>query len=436
MQSVQFSNIFVMVYLAGTALHLCLNWWLEYISWRNRQLHGTEIPQELAGFVDEQLLIKTCGYKNARYAVWKPQFVLGVILDAGLLLSGVYPRLFLFITGLCPSLYVAMLLFFAVESLPGALLSLPFDLYEEFGIEKRFGFSTMTLKLWIIDELKGLVVSAVLGIPLGALMIWLILHAAGWWWLLIGTVFMAFSLIMSVVYPLWIAPLFNKFSALEEGELKERLSLLLDKAGFAAKGVYVMDASKRSRHSNAYFTGFGKSKRIVLYDTLVSQLTPSEIEAVLAHELGHYKHHHIIKRMCVMIPLVFASLFIAWCIVKLPLLYTGFGFVPAVQNGSVIPYWQAMGLFLESSVFSGYSVLTGVVGNYFSRRDEFQADAYAVRLCGGAEPLVTGLIKLNTENLSEITPPAVYCLFHYNHPPLLERIRAARAAADTTSHVR
>ena len=184
-----------------------------------------------------------------------------------------------------------------------------------------------------------------------------------------------------------------------------------------------MDASKRSGHSNAYFTGFGKSKRVVLYDTLIEQLTIDEIEAVLGHELGHYKHHHILKKMMFMIPGVFAALFVASLFIKLPELYIGFGF----DVGDFIPYQMMfIGVFLISLVFGEWMDLFRPILNFLSRRDEFQADAFAKKICGSGEPLCTALIKLNKENLSEIQVPKIYSVFNYNHPPLLERIAALR----------
>ena len=184
-----------------------------------------------------------------------------------------------------------------------------------------------------------------------------------------------------------------------------------------------MDASRRSGHSNAYFTGFGKAKRVVLYDTLIEQLTPEEIEAVLGHELGHYKHHHILKKMLFMIPAVFVTLFVISLLIKLPFLYEGFGFVVPQE----IPYQlMFIGTFLIALTFGNWSTLLTPIANFFSRHDEFQADAFAKQICGNGEALCTALIKLNKENLSEIQVPKIYSIFYYNHPPLLERIAALR----------
>jgi len=416
-----YSNPFVIIYIIGLILNISLDNWLEFIDYRNRVHHGTEIPPELSGKLDPGKLLRTCTYENAKYFLWIPENAVSTVLQAFLLLSGFYPWLFTELWGYFPGVYVTMILFVVIISIPETVISLPFALYGEFHIEKKFGFSTMTFRLWLADRIKGVAVSAVLGLPLMLIMLALLEHTGGWWWLPVGLVFVVFSFGISVLYPRFIAPLFNKFTPVPDGELKARLSSLMEKTGFKAEGVYMMDASKRSRHSNAYFTGFGRSKRIVLFDTLVNQLTVDEIEAVLGHELGHYKKHHILKRMLVTIPLSFISLYVASLFVTHRTLYAGFGF----ETGSaVFPHMQFIGLFLLSAVFGGYGDLTRFVGNWFSRRDEFAADAYAAQLCGSGQNLASALVKLNSENLSEITPPKIYSIFNYSHPPLLERIRA------------
>lgn|SRR5574344_1300100 len=417
----QFSNIFVILFLIGSIGSFLLNQWLEYVDFSFRRLHGREIPSELAEYVDSAVIDKTCRYEDAKYKLWVPQNILGLALSLVLVFTGFYPWLFNLFWGATNNIYLTALLFLLCGTIPSSVISLPFELYGEFGVEKKFGFSTMTFKLWLADQIKGIVVSLVLLVPLILIMIALLENASSWWWLLLGAVYVVFSLGISILYPRFIAPLFNKFTPLEEGSLKARLFSLLAKVGFKSNGVFVMDASKRSKHSNAYFTGFGKTKRIVLYDTLIKQLTEEEIEAVLGHELGHYKKHHIVKRLAVSIPLVFAALFIVSLFITHTQLYTGFGFA---ANADVFPHMQFIGIFLLSLVFGGYGDLEKLVSNYFSRRDEFQADAFSAEVCGSGKPLITSLIKLNKENLSELTPPRIYCIFNYNHPSLLQRIRA------------
>lgn len=419
-----FSNIFVIIFIIGTVFSFSLNMLLERLDFTFRKKHGREIPEILSQHVDFQTLDKTCLYEDAKYRLWIPSSILETILSLYLVFCGFYPALIEQIWTWTDNPFFAALLFLVLGGIPGALLSIPFALYSEFGIEKHFGFSNMTIRMWIADEIKGFFVNLLILTPLLLAMIALFKYTAGWWWLLLGCVYLVFSLGISIIYPIFIAPIFNKFTPLEDGELKSRLEELLKKCGFKASGLFVMDASRRSGHSNAYFTGFGKSKRVVLYDTLIEQLTIDEIEAVLGHELGHYKHHHILKKMLFMIPAVFASLFVISLLVNLPLLYKGFGFV----SGEVVPYQMMfIGIFLLSLVFGDWGILLSPIMNSLSRHDEFQADAFAKEICGTGEPLCTALVKLNKENLSEIQVPKIYSVFNYSHPPLLERIKALRA---------
>jgi STE24 endopeptidase len=416
-----FSNIFVIIFIVGTIFSFLLEMLLERIDFSFRKKHGREIPEIVSSHVDSDTLNKTCLYEDAKYRLWIPSSILETLLSFYLVFCGFYPVLIERIWTWTDNSFFAAILFLILGGVPGALLSLPFALYSEFGIEKHFGFSNMTLGMWVADEIKGFFVNMLIMIPLLLAMIGLFKYASDWWWILLGCIYFAFSIGISIIYPIFIAPIFNKFTPLEEGELKTRLEELLKKCGFKASGLFVMDASRRSGHSNAYFTGFGKSKRVVLYDTLIEQLSVDEIEAVLGHELGHYKHHHILKKMVFMIPAVFVVLFIISMLVKLPSLYSGFGFV----NVEVVPYQMMfIGIFLMSLVFGEWGILLNPIMNFLSRRDEFQADAFAKKICGTGEPLCTALIKLNKENLSEIQVPKIYSVFNYNHPPLLERIAA------------
>ena len=273
----------------------------------------------------------------------------------------------------------------------------------------------MTVKLWVQDRLKSLAVSLIVAAILLSAMTAIFEHVSAWP-IVLASVYVAFSLLMSFIYPRLIAPLFNKFTPLEEGELKSRISDFMARTGFKASGVFIMDASKRSKHSNAYFTGFGKTKRVVLFDTLVEQLSVDEVGAVLAHELGHWKKHHIVKRFAVTIPLVYAVLFAVSMLTAYEGLYSGFGFA----YDAALPYMQFIGLFLLAEVFGGY----GFIGNFFSRRDEYEADSYAKELCGSGKPLSSALIALNQENNGEVRTAKIYSAFTYSHPTLLERLRA------------
>lgn len=418
-----FSNIFVIIYIVGTAVSFLLNQALEYTDFSFRAKNGRTVPAELSGHITAEQLKKTCAYEDAKYKLWILSDITETAINIILLFSGFYPYLFNSIFAATNNIYWTVILFAFIASIPSAVVSVPFSLYQEFVIEKKFGFSKMTFKLWLADELKNILIGGIMSAVLLLIMTVLFEHATSSWWYLLGIVYILFSLGISVIYPMFIAPLFNKFTPLENGELKTRVTSFMERTGFKANGVFIMDASKRSAHSNAYFTGIGKSKRVVLYDTLVSQLTTDEIGAVLGHELGHYKKHHIVKRLCAMIPLIFAALFIVSILITRIDLYTSFGFSASPE---LLPHMKFIGLFLLGQIFSPLGIFWSLISNYFSRRDEYQADAYAKYLCGTGEYLSTALIKLNKENMSEITPPAIYCVFNYSHPTLLERMRAIK----------
>lgn len=421
-----YSNIFVIIFFAGVILHFAVIHILELADFRFRKTHASVIP-ELSEYIDSETIQKTNAYKNARYFLWLPRSVFSLAVTVTLVVSGFYVHLMNILCSYTENAYLTAAFFVVLSSVPESVIDLPFSLIREFKIEKKFGFSNMTFKMWIADEIKGMILSLVLMVPLMCAVMAVLIHMNNYWWILVSCVVLGFSLIISWIYPVLLAPVFNKFLPLEEGELKTRLEALLKKCGFKSSGIFRMDASKRSKHSNAYFTGFGKNKRIVLYDTLIEQLSADEIEAVLGHELGHYKHHHILKKMFVSVPLGFAVTFIMSLFVNSEQLFTGFGFSfdPAAA-GSASGLQIFTGIFLMSIIFSDYGIFSGLVSNFFSRRDEFQADAFSAEVCGTGDALITALIKLNRENLSQIEVPGIYSAFYYSHPPLLERIRALK----------
>ena len=392
------------------------------------------MPSELkeidaASCFDTEKLANICAYKNAKYFSWIPASIVGLAITLVLVCTGFYPWLFNVVcrvTGTPDgfgSTYFCALLFFILASIPESIIEIPFSLYDEFVIEKKFGFSKMTFKLWIIDEIKGLLVSVLLTGILMAAMIAVLVNFPNTWWILLTCVMFAFTLIMQVLYPLVIAPMFNKFNPLEEGELKTRITALMENLGFKSSGIFIMDASKRSGHSNAYFGGMGKSKRIVLYDTLVKQLTTDELEAVLGHELAHYKLHHILRKICIMLPLEFVMMFVLYKIAQSNSLYTGFGF--AIAEEMIVPL-QFIGLFLSSLVANSLTEILSPIMNFGSRKDEYAADKFSAELTKNPDALISGLIKLNSENLSELLPPKLYVIWNYSHPTLVERIKALK----------
>ncbi|MRR36667.1 M48 family peptidase, partial [bacterium] len=306
------------------------------------------------------------------------------------------------------------ILFFFACSLFLGMFDLPFDLYRTFVIEKRFSFSTITFPMWLSDLVKSVLISAVImGIFL-SVFFWLILIAPKTWWLMSWIFFVSFQMLMSWLYPVVIAPLFNKFEAIDDRDLLEKISDLAGRAGITVKGIFKMDAQKRSRHSNAYFTGIGKSKRIVLFDTLIQGHTREELLSVLAHEIGHWKKGHIRKQIIMSMTVSFVLLYGAYLAVTKSVLYTTFGF-----SGVTI----YAGLFLLSVILKPAAYLVSPLGAMISRHFERQADTYAYEQIGSAEAMVSALKQLATQNLSNLHPDPVYAWFMYSHPPLVERIR-------------
>jgi STE24 endopeptidase len=283
-------------------------------------------------------------------------------------------------------------------------------------IEERFGFNKTSVKLWLQDFAKSLVLSALIGLPFITLVIWMMGATGQWWWLWVWGVWMGFNLLALLIYPTWIAPLFNKFQPLEDPQVKERVSQLMARCGFTSKGFFVMDGSKRSAHANAYFTGFGASKRVVFYDTLLAQLSPAEVDAVLAHELGHFTHRHVIKRMVSLFAMSLAGFFALGWVSQQAWFYTGLGVVPNLGAAN-----DALALLLFMMVLPLFSAFIGPVFAQISRKHEFEADAYAVAQTS-ASALAGALLKLFEDNASTLTPDPVYVAFYYSHPPATERL--------------
>lgn len=431
---VQFSNPFVLIFIIGSFLSFFINQFLEFIDYKARIKSKGQLPEILQNIplavssFDNEKLKNICAYENAKYFSYIPSSICSLIFSLALVIFGFYPFIFdlLCIWFGFPATFgnnfLIILLFLIFTSIPEAIISLPFELYREFVVEKKFGFSSMTFKLWLSDQLKSLVLGGILLSLISLAGSFFLLKFPENWWFILAVLLISFTFIMQIIYPKFIAPLFNKFTPLPEGELKDKITEILNKTGFSNGGLFVMDASKRSGHSNAYFSGFGKTKRIVLYDTLIKSMTADELTAVLGHELGHFKLKHIIKRLCIMIPLEFVVLFILNKLSHFTRLYTGFGFSSVTpENVNAV---QFIGLFLSVSIFNGISELISPITNLGSRKDEYQADAYSAEICETSEHLITGLIKLNSENLSELFPPEIYVFWNYSHPTLVERISA------------
>ena len=311
----------------------------------------------------------------------------------------------------------------AAMMLIGGLLDMPFELYATFGLEQKFGFNRTTPALFIADMLKGLFVGALLGLPMLALVLWLMGAAGGMWWLWTWGAWTAFNLVLMVLYPTVIAPLFNKFQPLTDEALKARVQALMSRCGFAAKGLFVMDGSRRSAHGNAYFTGLGAAKRVVFYDTLLAKLDANEVEAVLAHELGHFKHKHVRKRMLTMFGLSLAGLALLGWLAAQQTFYLGLGVSPNLGVAN-----NALALLLFMLVMPEITLFASPLMAMSSRKHEFQADAYACAQADGGA-LASALLKLHEDNASTLTPDPLYVRFYYSHPPASERLAALRTVA-------
>jgi len=299
-----------------------------------------------------------------------------------------------------------------------ALLDLPFEWWRTFRIEQQFGFNRSTWRLFVADLLKGALVAVLLGLPLATLVLWIMGSTGGWWWLWAWGVWTAFNLLILVIYPTLIAPLFNKFEPLRDETLAARVQSLMQRCGFAAKGLFVMDGSRRSAHGNAYFTGLGAAKRVVFFDTLLATLTPGEVEAVLAHELGHFKRRHVLKRMVAMFAISLAGLALLGWLASRSWFYSALGVAPNLTAPN-----DALALLLFALVLPVFGFFVSPLAALLSRRHEFEADAYACAQASGAD-LASALIKLHQDNASTLTPDPVYVRFYYSHPPAGERLAA------------
>ncbi|MFN5048544.1 M48 family metallopeptidase [Roseateles sp.] len=411
------------VFAAALLLSLLTKFWLNARQVRHVMRHRGAVPAAFAATVPLAAHQKAADYTvaRARFGLLSLAFNAAVLL--GWTLLGGLDLLNSALHGLGWSPMAYQLSLLAAFALIGGLLDLPFELYSTFRIEQRFGFNRMTWKLYLADALKGLAVGALIGLPIAALILWLMGAAGPYWWAWAWGAWMGFNLLILVLYPTVIAPLFNKFEPLADENLRQRVQGLMARCGFAAKGLFVMDGSRRSAHGNAYFTGIGAAKRVVFFDTLLSRLNGAEVEAVLAHELGHFKHKHVLKRMLNMFALSLAAFALLGWLSAQPGFYLGFGVQPNLDGR--LPN-DALALLLFLLVLPVFGFFFTPLGSLLSRRDEFQADAYACAQASGAD-LASALLKLHEDNAGTLTPDPVYARFYYSHPPASERLAAIAA---------
>jgi len=406
--------VILCVYLMVTAV----GYWLRWLNYAHQKTYGHIVPPEFEGTIDPSVLGNMSAYtaENNRVAIIESvidNVVVVLFLFAGML--AVYDR---WILSLSPSFILNGILFLLILAYAQALIAIPFSLYQHFTIENRYGFNTMTFRLWITDLLKSFAISLILGsiVILAALSI--VQASPELWWLWVWVFLLCFGFFMMFISPYVIEPLFFKVEPVRAEGLEEKIRQLMEKAGLKVSRVFQMDASRRSRHSNAYFTGIGKVKRIVLFDTLIEQMTHEEILAVLAHEVGHWKKRHVLKRLVLSEVMAFCGLYLAYFLLQredLPALlgYSGLSFYARFM---IVGFLGSLLMFPLTPLFSA-----------LSRKDEREADDFAAELTGHPENMASALVKLSRENLSNLHPHPWYAAFYYSHPPMVERIKMLRS---------
>ncbi len=388
---------------------------LEWVNIKYLNENAADLPDSLKGIMDEATFNKSVEYTQAKtqFMVVNALYdavILGLILVLGIL-PFIYERLSAFLGDGIFSQALVFIISMFIISLP----TLPFSWWSAFKLEEAFGFNKSTIGLWVSDQVKGFALSIILGVPLIAGLIWIVNQMGDFWWVWAFVFFWLFQVIMLVLYPMFILPLFNKLEPLGAGELKDRLLALGDRCGFKSKTIYVMDGSKRSGHSNAFFTGFGKFRRIVLYDTLIEQMETEELEAVLAHEIGHYKCGHIPKRLCFSAFSTFLLFALVGWLMQATWIFDALSFAPEIAN-TFIPAFLIISLF--GSLFTFWF---SPIDSLWSRKQEYEADAFAREAMDGPNSLKQALRKLYKENLSNLIPHPFYSAFYYSHPTLVER---------------
>ena len=416
------SYLLTLAFAAFLLASMAVKFWLASRQIRHVARHRDTVPPAFDAVVTMAAHQKAADYTIAktRFGLLELAFSAAVLL--GWTLLGGLDAFNQWLLGWLGAGMTQQLALIAGFALIGGVAELPFTLYQTFVIEERFGFNKMTLKLWLADLAKSVALGAAIGAPIAALILWLMGAAGHLWWLWAWAVWMGFNLLLLVVYPTFIAPLFNKFKPLDDETLKARVTELMRRCGFAAKGLFVMDGSKRSAHANAYFTGFGAAKRVVFYDTLLAKLSPGEVDAVLAHELGHFKHKHIIKRIVGLFALSLAGFALLGWLSQQAWFYTGLGVRPNLTGPN-----DAIALLLFLLAVPVFSFFVSPLFALLSRRHEFEADAYAVQQTSGKD-LSAALLKLYEDNASTLTPDPVFVKFYYSHPPASERLARMSAA--------
>ncbi|OHC62193.1 MAG: peptidase M48 [Rhodocyclales bacterium GWA2_65_20] len=419
MTAYHFTLLFLVTLAASTALRL----WLDLRHLRHVVLHRDWVPAGFAGRIELDDHRKAADYTVAKVRIGLIEIVVDTVVLLALTLGGALSLIDQGLDAWLGSGYVHGLALFACVGLIGFIIGLPASLYRTFRIEAGFGFNKLTWPLWLADLAKGIALAVLIGGPLLLAVLWLMDVMGKSWWLYVWLLWLGFNLLVLFLYPTVIAPLFNKFTPLEDASLKQRIEALLQRCGFASSGLFVMDGSKRSAHGNAYFTGFGRAKRIVFFDTLLEKLAPAEIEAVLAHELGHFHHRHVIKRIALSSVLSLAFLWLLGQLIDQPWFFAGLG---VGADGTESAMGTAMGLLLFSMVLPVFLFPLAPLTSALSRRHEYEADAYAAKQTAASD-LIAALVKLYRDNAATLTPDPLHSLFHDSHPPASQRIARLNA---------
>lgn len=419
-----YSLIFTIAFAVALVAGLLVKFWLASRQVRHVAQHRGAVPAAFAQTITLASHQKAADYTIAKVRFGLIEMAFGAALLLGWTLLGGLDVLNKLLLAWLGGGMVQQLVLLGAFTAISSLLELPFALWQTFRLEERFGFNKMTWKLWLKDTLKSIGIGTAIGLPIAALILWIMGAAGALWWLWAWAAWMGYSLLGMLIYPIFIAPLYNKFEPLDDPTLKARVTALLKRCGFKAKGLFVMDGSTRSAHANAYFTGFGASKRVVFYDTLLRQLNAGEMEAVLAHELGHFKHRHIVKRLIAIFALSLAGFALLGWVSTQVWFYTGLGVQP---NMSPAAPNSALALLLFMLAVPVFGFFVAPLPARLSRKHEFEADAYAVAQTSGAD-LSAALLKLYQDNASTLTPDPVFVKFYYSHPPASERLARMTAA--------
>ena len=419
------ASVFTLVFLLFVAASFAFGSVLTLRHIAHVRAHRAAVPVEFTESITLEAHQKAADYTIAKNRLGLIESVLDVALLLAITLGGGMWLIHHLAASWFSGPYLLGLAIFAGLLIVSSIISTPFDLYRTFVIEEKFGFNKLTWQLYLIDAMKGLALAAAIGVPLLLVTFWLMGKMGSLWWLYVWLVWLAFSLAMIVIYPTFIAPLFNKFSPLADVSLKARIESLLTRCGFTSSGLFVMDGSKRSSHGNAYFTGLGKTKRIVFFDTLISRLSPPEIEAVLAHELGHFKRKHITKMIVGQFVLAFVILALMGWVIDKPWFYEGLGFPLGGAVPHVAPH-VAISLALFFMVLPVFTFWLTPLGSLISRKHEFEADAYAAEQTEASD-LITALVKLYRDNASTLTPDPLHSAVYDSHPPAAIRIAHLKA---------